>query len=109
MKYIALDLSALTDINENDKKAIIKYFKRYGVEVMEASLEQLQDKGLFNKETMSLDGILLRIKSVKKSSDEVIIEGTKYRSGKGAIGVVSTLVYKSDKWVVESSRIIWIS
>lgn len=110
MKYIAIDTKSLKGINEENKKAIIEHFKKYNVEVMDASIDDLKEKGLFNKETLSLQGILLSVSKFEKKSDaKIIIEGSKYRSGLGAIGVKCTVVYKDGLWKVESSDIRWIS
>lgn len=110
MKYIAIDMSNLNSLNITGKEKILNHFKKYGVEVMEASLEDLKQKGLFNERSLSLEGILLSIKEVDIQSDtKVQIEGSKYRSGLGAIGVITTVVYKDGKWQVEKANITWIS
>ena len=62
MEYIAIDMNNFEDADESDKEEILSYFKeKYKVEVMDATLEQLKEKGLYNSDTMGLDGVLLRI------------------------------------------------
>lgn len=110
MKYIAIDTSTLKYLPVGDKQELLKYFEKYNVEVMDASLEKLKEMGLFDEKTLSLDGILLRIKDIEILSEKrAIIEGSKYRSGKGAIGVKCIVEYKNGKWKVEKADITWIS
>lgn len=111
MKYIAIDMSNFKNVNENDKKEILDYFKeKYKVEVMDATFEQLQQKGLFNPDTMTLDGVLLRIKKVEfKINNNIFFEGSKYRSGDGAIGVEVTVHYKENQWKSKEVQTTWIS
>lgn len=80
------------------------------VPVLDASFQELEERGLFNKETTSLAGVLLRVQKVEfKFGHRIVIEGSKYRSGDGAIGVISTVVYQGRKWKLEDVRITWIS
>jgi hypothetical protein len=110
MKYIAIDTGSLLDVSAHDKNNILRFFEKYSVEVKDASFEELKKQGLYNKDSMSIEGILLDIKEVDKLSDsKVIIQSSKYKSGLGAIGVKSTVVFKGDKWEVESAGITWIS
>lgn len=109
MKYIAIDGDTLKNIDKDGKNSIMDYFKKYNVDVMDASLEDLKEKGLFNK-GRGIDGILLSISEIKvESDDRVMVEGSKYRSPLGAIGVECVIVYKDDKWQLENSKITWIS
>jgi len=109
MKFIAIDTSTLKEATGDDKKQVLDYFKKYGVEVLDASLEELKERGLFEEKKMALDGILLRIKSIDVKLDMVTIEGSKYRSGTGAIDVISTLIYKAGKWQLKEAEMTWIS
>ncbi len=110
MKYISIDTSTLKHLRESNKSELLKYFQNYDVEVMDASFDELKEKGLFNEETLSLEGILLSIDDIKMASDKkIIIEGSKYRSGLGAIGVNCILEYKGDQWEVKKAEITWIS
>jgi len=109
MKYIAIDMTGL-NLSAQDKTTILDYFKKYKVTVMEASFNDLKQKGLFDEKSLLLDGILLSIKKVDLKSDtKVQIEGSKYRSGDGAIGVVTTIIYKDHTWQVDKADITWIS
>lgn len=110
MKFIAINTETMEGLADGDKAWVLGYFRKYGVLVMDASLEELKQQGLFNEEGAYLDGILLSIDKIEaKSPHEVIIEGSKYRSGTGAIGVVSTIIYKDQKWQLKEAKIVWIS
>ena len=111
MEYIAIDMSNFEDAAERDKEEILSYFKeKYKVEVMDATLEQLKEKGLYNSDTMGLDGVLLRIEKVDfKFNNKILFEGSKYRSGLGAIGLEVKVHYKDNKWKSKEVKMTWIS
>lgn len=111
MEYIAIDMSNFEDAAERDKEEILSYFKeKYKVEVMDATLEQLKEKGLYNSDTMGLDGVLLRIEKVDfKFNNEIFFEGSKYRSGLGTVGVEVKVHYKDNKWESKEVKMTWIS
>lgn len=111
MEYIAINLSNSEEVDENDKKEILNYFKeKYKVNVMDATLEQLEENGLYNPEIMLLDGVLLKIEKVDfKFNNKILIEGSKYRSGLGAIGVEVKVHYKDNKWKAKEVKMTWIS
>jgi len=111
MEYIAIDMSNFEDADESDKEEILSYFKeKYKVEVMDTTLEQLKEKGLYNSDTMGLDGVLLRIEKVDfKSNNRIFFEGSKYCSGLGAVGVEVKVHYKDNKWESKEVKMTWIS
>ena len=111
MEYIAIDMSNSEEVDESDKKEILNYFKEeYKVEVMDATLEQLEEKGLYNPDMMCLDGVLLKIEKVDfKFNNKILFKGSKYRSGMGAIGVEVKVHYKDNKWKSKEVKMTWIS
>lgn len=111
MEFIAIDMSNFNDLNEDDKDDILLFFKeKYEVDVMDATMEELKEKGLYNPETTALYGVLLEIQSVDfKSNHTIFFEGSKYRSGLGAIGVEGTVHYKDGEWEIKESKVTWIS
>ncbi|KMY49936.1 hypothetical protein [Peribacillus loiseleuriae] len=111
MEFIAIDMSNFDEVNETGKKEILNYFKeKYKVEVMDATFEQLKEMGLYNPDTMALDGVLLRIAKVDfKFNNNIFFEGSKYRSGVGAVGVEVTVHYKDDNWKSKEAKMTWIS
>ena len=111
MAFIAIDMSNFEDLDANSKEEILKYFKvTYKVEVMDATFEQLKEMGLYNPDTYSLDGVLLKINKIEyKLNNSVLLEGSKYRSGLGAIGVEVKVHYEDKKWETEEINLQWIS
>jgi len=111
MEYIAIDMSNFEEVDEGSKEAILSYFKeKYKVDVMDATFEQLKEKGLYNPDTLSLDGVLLRIEKVEfKFNNNIFIEGSKYRSGLGAVGVEVTVHHKGSTWKPKEVKQTWIS
>jgi hypothetical protein len=109
MKYIAIDMSNFKDLDDTDKKQILKHFNKYNVEVMEATLEQLKAKGLYDPNTMLLNGILLRVEKTENSNNQFVVEGSKYRGGLEAIGIKVVVELKYDKWQVTKANATWES
>ena len=111
MDYIAIDMSNFNEVDESDKDEILSYFKeKYNVEVMDATLEELTEKGLYNPDTFVLDGVLLKIKKVSfKGNNTIFFEGSKYRSGDGGLGVEVIIHYKDNKWKSKEVKKTWIS
>lgn len=108
MKYIAIDMSNLKDISEGDKEQVLEHFSKYNVEVMEITLEQLEKEGRV-KGARSLEGILLRVKNTEIMENKIIIEGSVYKSAKGAIGTSVVVEYLDGKWQVTKASDTWIS
>ncbi|MCA1055855.1 peptide ABC transporter substrate-binding protein [Rossellomorea aquimaris] len=83
--FIAIDMSQIEHFKERDREQVLSNFKeRYKVDIMEATFEELKEQGLYNEETMALDGVLLKIEKVDVTfTNEVVLEGSKYRSGLG--------------------------
>lgn len=109
MKYIAIEMKSLTEATKVDKKEILKYFEKYKVKVIDESFETLKAKGMV-MQMNSLEGILIRVdKGEKKSDDEFVIEGSKFRSGLGAIWVKCVVKKEKGKWTLKSSNMMAIS
>ncbi len=111
MEFIAIDMSNFNGLVETDKKEILNYFKdKYKIEVIDATFDELKAKGYYNPDTMALEGVLLTIEKVDfKFNNNVFFEGSKYRSGLGAIGVEGTVDYKDGNWKIKESKVTWIS
>lgn len=110
MKFIAINTKTIPGITDSEKKIILDYFKKYNVEVMDADFETLKGMGLFDENTMSLEGILLSFEEVdKKIGNKIVIKCEKYRSGLGAIGLEITVKHKDGKWEVIKLKGLWIS
>ena len=109
MAYIAIDTDTLVDATDEDIANIINYLSKYNVEVIEASFDTLESKDMV-KDGNALEGVLLKISSVKIiSEDKIEITGSKYRSGIAAVGVKCELINAAGEWIIGSSEIIWMS
>jgi len=109
MAYIAVDTDTLVDATDEDIASIINSLTKYNVEVIEASFDTLKSKDMV-KDGNALDGVLLKISSVKIiSEDKIEIIGSKYRSGVAAIGVKCELINAAGEWIIGSSEIVWVS
>lgn len=110
MSFIAIDMSEFTEIDEAGKNAIIDFFSaKYAVDVMDATFEQLEEQKRFNPETLSLEGVLLRIEAIDMDGRDVVFEGSKYKSGLGAVGGKGVVTYKNGQWQIKEARTTWIS
>ncbi|WP_053372541.1 hypothetical protein [Paenibacillus sp. FJAT-27812] len=109
MKYIAIDMSNFKDLDETDKEQILAHFDKYNVEVMEATYEQLEAKGLLDPETLVLNGVLLRVEKTEISNKQIVVEGSKYRAGDRAIGTKVIVENKNGKWQVTKADGTWKS
>ena len=111
MEFIAIDMSNFKDVDESDKEEILSYFKeKYKVDILDATFEQLKEKGLYNSDTMALNGVLLEIQKVDfKFNNEIVFEGSKYHSNLGAVGIECKVHYKDSKWKAKEVKMTWIS
>ena len=68
--FIALQLNNLRNINEKDKENLKKAFEEKGYEVKNASLEELEATGDFDKKALYIkNGILIRIDKIREFSN----------------------------------------
>lgn len=109
MKYIAIDFSVLSHLTEEDKQYIEQYMGKFAVEVKDATFEQLEESENLRDNNMILDGVLLKVDKVDISENGAVIEGIKYRSGNGAIGVNIKLTLEDGAWKVAETATTWIS
>lgn len=108
MEYISIDIETLEINDEVAKNYIKEYFSKYNVPVIFESYDSLKEQGKVN-DMNSLEGILLSITKKEISDKKAVIEGSKYRSGLGAIGVYCELINKDDAWKLKESKMTWIS
>ena len=81
--FIAIDLTTLEFANENDKKTIVLWLEEKHVSVKDINLDGLKKEGLFDGKYIP-NGVFLKIITVTKNNDEIIIEGMKYRGVRAA-------------------------
>jgi hypothetical protein len=109
MEYIAINSQTLSNASDEDIIKIKDYFIKYEVEIIDESFNTLSEKGMVKKGNY-IEGLLLEITDVNIISDnKVIIEGSKFRSGLGAVGVKSTVIKSNGEWQLESADMTWIS
>ncbi|QRG67983.1 hypothetical protein [Brevibacillus choshinensis] len=109
MKYIACDVGDLPGLDAAAKNQVFRYFEKYKTRTLEASLEELREKGMFNPDTKVLDGPLLRVYKVRISDQKAVLYTSKYASSEGAIGVAVTLEWLGGKWQATNSALVWVS
>ncbi len=111
MEFIAIDMDSLKQLSEDGKKEVADFFKEtYQVDVIDATFEELKEQGLFNPETMSLDGVLLQVEEVDFTfTNDAVVSGSKFKSGLGAIYVESIIHFKDGEWQVKDTKITAIS
>ncbi|AQQ53083.1 hypothetical protein [Planococcus lenghuensis] len=90
---------------------VLVYFEdTYGVETREGDMQTIEQEGMMDEETMTIDGILLTIEDVRfTSKTEAIMEGTKFKGGLGAIGLRMELKERESTWSVEQTEMLWVS
>ena len=109
MDYIAVDLSEMTQLTEDDKTYIINHLQSFGTEIRDRTLEQLIEEENPDQNSPTLKGVLLRVDKVEITEDSARIEGSKFRSGTGAVGARITLKLEQGTWKLADSEMIWIS
>jgi len=118
--YLAIDMSTtfFDNISQEGKQQILDYFKnKYNIEVMNASLDTLKEKGLTSNGGKYVGlisnekrGILLGILNEKIVSEtEVVIEGYWFLTAVAAAGFSTTIVFKDGQWKLQKTGMIWVS
>lgn len=109
MKYIAVDLSEMTQLTDEDKNYIMEYLQAFDTEIRNRTFEQLMEEENNDKNNLVLKGVLLRVAKVDIGEKTALIEGSKYRSGTGAVGTKITLKLEDGAWKLSGSEMTWIS
>lgn len=101
-KYVAINAKLMPNISNKEVQYILTYFKGYNDKVIYASIEDLEKLGLFSQFRKHLrGGILLSINEIIEITNEkAVLMVFNYEHGGG--GYLCTLVYKDNKWQVES-------
>ena len=78
--------SQLRNLSPNEKNQLLDYCKKYNENVIEATIEELKEKGYFNEKNMYLQGILITVTNTEKVEfDKAILSLQKYRGGLAAV------------------------
>ncbi|GFN34095.1 hypothetical protein PCURB6_43550 [Paenibacillus curdlanolyticus] len=111
MKYIAVDMSHLENVDDIDKQQILKALSGYEVPVKNSTFEQLWEEEAKEREANStaLQGVLLRVDQVELSKERMVLEGSKFRAEFGAIGMRVVVELADGLWQVTKADLTWIS
>ena len=78
--------SQLRSLSPNEKKALLEYCKKYNENVIEATMEELKEKGYFDQKNLYLQGILITATDIEKIEfDKTVLSLEKYRGGLAAV------------------------
>ena len=78
--------SQLRSLSPNEKKALLEYCKKYNENVIEATMEELKEKGYFDQKNLYLQGILITATDIEKIEfDKAVLSLEKYRGGLAAV------------------------
>ncbi|MCM1988373.1 hypothetical protein [Oceanirhabdus seepicola] len=110
IKYVSIDTKTFKDFSEEDKSELFDYIaEKYNVIMLDMSFEELQDEG-YVKDLYFEEGILFKVdKYNSHSTNSVSFEGSKWRSGLGAIGFSFKGEKKNNKWELVECNMTWIS
>ncbi|MEL7649941.1 MAG: hypothetical protein AAGU76_17810 [Sedimentibacter sp.] len=109
IKYLAIDTSEMVNLTEENKKTLLKNLEKYGLTVLDATMEQLKEQG-YIKDTNFEEGILFKIRDEKMKNSSVAMDVSKFRSGLGAIGYDGMVIkYRDGRWEITKSGSPWIS
>ena len=103
-KYVAIDAKKMPFISDMEIQYILTYFKGYNDKPIYSSIKDLKSLGLCTPLTKDLrGGILLSIDEVIEITNEKAVLKVSYHvSGLGGGGYICNLVYKDNRWQVES-------
>jgi len=109
MTYIAVNFDNMKNMTEDIQESIESYLSKYQVPIINESYATLVEKNMLIEENY-INGILIDFDSiVYVSEDELLIEGSKYKSSLGAVGVEVVLKRVDGVWTVISAEMTWIS
>lgn len=104
IEKVALDLSELGNISEEEKEALRYLVEcRWGKEAFFSSYQELCDQGEIDRDRPYYEkGIILSLACKEETQDGFAVSGEKWRSGLGAIGYHDAKVqWKDGEWTFE--------
>lgn len=109
IKYVAIDTSSLSNLNEASKKELLKQLEKYATVVLDMTFEDLQTKG-YIKDLFFTEGIFFKIEDSLIKNNSIEMNASKWRSGLGAIGYENLIVkYSGSVWEITYTGNAWIS
>ena len=95
--------SQLRSLSPSEKKQLLDYCKKYNENVIEATMEELKEKGYYDEKNMYLQGILIKVNETEKIEfDKAILSLQKYRGGLAAVFAKYELtLVDNDYWTLQ--------
>ena len=95
--------SQLRNLSTNEKNQLLDYCKKYNENVIDATMEELKEKGYFNEKNMYLQGILITVTNTEKVEfDKAILSLQKYRGGLAAVfSKYELTLVDNDYWTLQ--------
>ncbi len=93
----------LRNLSPNEKKQLLDYCKKYNENVIEATMEELKEKGYYDEKNMYLQGILIKVNETEKIEfDKAILSLQKYRGGLAAVfSKYELTLVDNDYWTLQ--------
>lgn len=106
-RYLGIDTSSLTSLDEAGKAALLTALAKYNLTVIDAPFEKLQQEG-YIKDLIFTEGLFLQIEEEVVSSNEIILYPSKWRSTTLHIGCSQmVLTYANSGWQLSSIGNWW--
>lgn len=95
--------SQLRNLSTNEKNQLLDYCKKYNENVIEATMEELKEKGYYDEKNMYLQGILIKVNETEKIEfDKAILSLQKYRGGLAAVfSKYELTLVDNDYWTLQ--------
>lgn len=108
-EFMAIDTDSLTGASKEEKDEVIAYFKNKGVEVKEASWEQLEEQGLIsNPGTVSarvIGGVSISIGDVEITQNRIVVQVHRIYGALDGAGFEICFEVQDGKWCLVSKRV----
>lgn len=95
--------SQLRNLSTNEKNQLLDYCKKYNENVIEATMEELKEKGYYDEKNIYLQGILIKVNETEKIEfDKAILSLQKYRGGLAAVfSKYELTLVDNDYWTLQ--------
>ena len=94
-RYLGIDTSVLTSLDEEGKAALLATLEKYNLTIIDAPFEKLQQEG-YIKDLIFTEGLFLQIEEEVVSENEIILYPSKWRSTTLHIGCSQMVLTKSE-------------
>lgn len=108
IKYVAVDTSAMTNLDRAAKDKLLKAVEKYNCIVLEDGFDGLEAKG-YIKDVWFQEGILFILKDKPPSNGVITIVTDKWRNGVGSIRYTFDLKKSDGDWKIDKKYDFLIS